>query len=154
MKKMLVLVSCLVATLALCQVSFAQVAAPAADSAVPAVCTCPHYPVAYPVCPPQPTVAQRLAARRAARFATPSPYPFPPAVPQAACTAHATYPELATPGYVPPQFPPVSPTAGKNAFVFQRSGAPIVINFLSVFRTQQPPYYPYAGYYNYPPLGH
>jgi len=128
----------------------------------------PHVPQAMPCmvpagcpygCHPVPEQKGRFAARRAARLAQqpapfqypppyqfPTPYPIPAAAPMpGAFPAPAAPAPMFAGGYYPPQ-PITTTTAGKNAL--QRSGAPIVINFMSLFRSPRTTQYdPYAGYY-------
>ena len=117
---------------------------------------------------PAPEQKPRLGRRFAGRFAHPAPCQYPPPymfptpypIPAASPMAPGAFPApVAAPapqmyggygqGYYPT--PITTTTAGKNAN--QRSSAPIVINFMSLFRSPRTTQYdPYAGYYaQYPP---
>jgi len=124
---------------------------------------CPYGCYAAP-----PEQKSRLGRRFAGRFAQPAPFQYPPPyqfptpypMPAAFPPATGAFPATAVapapqmyggygPGYYPT--PVTTTTAGRNAH--QRSSAPIVINFMSLFRSPRTTQYdPYAGYYaQYPP---
>lgn len=105
-------------------------------------------PVAFPY-PYGVSDLKPLAVRRAARLA-PQPQPYPVAVPVPAALPGPPAP-VAPLAYAPAPSSmnthgPVGQTGQKNA-LFQRSGAPMSINFLSLVRA---PRDPYAGYSFYP----